>query len=214
MSGSVRANTDPLAGRAREAMRCLFGHDLCRKTGSHFCGIMHLFRPQKGRRGQPKGWSVYIWQPLGRPRAVIFWLRSAHLPDLARQPPLPSPIRVAKACHFHLKRIACRSSAFSPSSSQACARQRRGALKRPGGGTGFPDRALRRRTCDLRIPANRWVVAAKPLSAGSLHPPQGWPIFANRPRPCGFLRHRNPFPNVGEPVSSPASLTGKERARL
>ena len=78
----ISAAPIPSPGWAREALRSLFGHDLYRKTGSHFCGIMHLIHPARGGAGSREAGPYVSVQPLGCPRAAIFW-RRLHNPFFA-----------------------------------------------------------------------------------------------------------------------------------
>ena len=76
-------------------------------------------------------------------------------------------------------------------------------------GSVFPVAACTGQTCDLRIPANRWVVTAEPLVTGRY--PTAWPAYLRDSAiPCGFPRHRNRIPPEQKSVLSPAPLRGSD----
>ncbi len=167
------------------------GHDLYRKTGSHFCGIMHQFRSKGTARAAVRlVRSLVSASRLPTRGDILAQLRL--LPSMGRRQRSSEPAVARKPLHCHGgASFGCRpqpASDHAPGSAPE--------LIEPGGGAAAFRPATRAGDpFDPRIPANGWA-GAEPLGTGSLHhPARPASSFSRLGRGTRKLpRHRNRFP--------------------
>ncbi len=211
----ISAAPIPSPGWAREALRSLFGHDLYRKTGSHFCGIMHLIHPARGGAGSREAGPYVSVQPLGCPRAAIFW-RRLHNPFFAHgtamragfastsAPFPPSPQSRLRA----ISRIGLRSGDDPGPLANTPAAPRNPRESRAAG-QHFRTRGLTwAGPATMGIPA-AWWAKPQPLGLGPLLPPRMWPASRQGHRTRTYPGTAI-LPHMAKSVLSPAPLRGSD----
>ncbi len=210
--GDAAPNADPLVGPGPRGFAILSGHDLYRKTGSHFCGIMHQFRPKGTARAAVRLVRMYLSASRLPTRGdILAQLRL--LPSMGRRQRSSEPAVARKPLHCH-GGASIRTQAWPEFGKIDAQKDRIGSpdaglglhpfdtpgsapeLVEPGGGAAaFRPASRAGDPFDPRIPANGWV-GAEPLGTGSLHhPARPASSFSRLGRGTQELpRHRNRFP--------------------